>query len=59
MRSNFASRGDLDEAQRLDLWDCLLLTNDQIAEFLKHVKTKARLPHIFPMFWLRGSVCLL
>jgi integrase len=42
--------GDLTEDKQRDLWDCLFLSTEDIEELLKHVKSNARHPFIYPMF---------
>jgi integrase len=44
------SRGGMADEQIGELWDCLFLDTDQIAETLAHVKAAARLPFVYPMF---------
>ncbi|MEM6777731.1 MAG: site-specific integrase [Planctomycetota bacterium] len=43
---------NLSAAAQQDLWDCLFLSNDQIAELLEFVKENARHPFIYPMFFM-------
>ena len=44
------ARGSLTEAQQRDLWDCLFLTREQIADLLDYAQQAARHPFIYPMF---------
>lgn len=44
------ARGGLSEAEQADLWDCLFLRLEEIAELLEYVRLSARHPFIYPMF---------
>lgn len=44
------ARGGLNEAEKQDLWDCLFLDREQIAELLEYVQQAGRQPFIYPMF---------
>ena len=43
-------RGNLDEVEQKELWDCLFLSRDEIDELLKHVRENALHDFIYPMF---------
>ncbi|WP_417739554.1 tyrosine-type recombinase/integrase [Rosistilla oblonga] len=43
-------RGNLSDADVLDLWDCLFLSRMQVEELLNHVQKTAKHPFIYPMF---------
>jgi integrase len=43
-------RGGLSQQQIDELWDCLFLDSQQIAELLNYVKENAHSPYIYPMF---------
>ena len=43
-------RGGLSDAEEADLWGCLFLNLEEIAELLDHVKRTANQPFIYPMF---------
>jgi integrase len=45
-------RGNLSEEEKADLWDCLFLGLNEIADLLVHVRTAAQQPFIYPMFVL-------
>lgn len=44
------THGGMTKEQTAELWDCLFLDTDQIAELLVHVKATARQPFVYPMF---------
>jgi site-specific recombinase XerD len=43
-------RGELSEATKKRLWECLYLTGGQLVEVLDHVETHATAPFVYPMF---------
>jgi integrase len=43
-------RGGLQNAEQLDLWDCLFLTVPEVQEVLEHVRRQLLQPFVFPMF---------
>jgi integrase len=44
------ARGGLNQEQIDELWDCLFLDPEQIAELLAYVREHATLPFVYPMF---------
>jgi hypothetical protein len=44
------AHGGMTDVQIDELWDCLFLDTDQIADLLAHVKATARQPFVYPMF---------
>ncbi len=46
------ARGGLTDDEVADLWECLYLTTDEIAELLEHVRENPRYPFIYPMLVL-------
>jgi integrase len=43
-------REGLKEPEQAELWDCLFLTLNEVEDLLKHVKSAARHPFVYPMF---------
>ncbi len=44
-------RGGISDKEQNELWECLYLTTDEVAEFLKFVKERNRYPFIYPMLY--------
>ncbi len=44
------ARGELNEGEQRDFWDCLFLTSPEIDELLVHVQASARHEFIYAMF---------
>lgn len=48
--SELVKRESLTDGERRDLWDCVFLTREEVAELLCYVEAESRYPVVHPMF---------